>query len=759
MAIWNRKKRGRKFLSPDGLNVVQFPPSFTQMLNLYGLHGSYGYIYRTQPNVRTVVDFLAEEAASVHLDLFEKVPTSPKLPTGQIEVDDHPMMELLEESSPRITRHRLWFSTVADIGIYDVAYWMKVRLVPGGPVKSVVRIPPTALIPQRDPLTRRIKFYRTILGLELQLEDLVVFSGYDPELQDGQVSPLETLRRILAEESAAGASREGVWRNAARKDGIIERPAAAPGVQDWTPEAREAFRADWEAVMSGASNTGRTGILEDGMHWVDASWSAKEMEYLGARELTRKECAAVFRVDPALVYASNVPITKDTRTAFYVDRLNPLLTRLSEEVNIQLLPDFEPGDLKRRLFTQFDIGEKLRGSFEENAKVASATVGGPYITVNEQRARNGYPPVEGGDQLFIPLNSIRAGGPQGSPVAPVGVPGQGPAPTPGGGSQLPGTEPAGGGEVQPPAIQQASYVWALGAGFTPDQAVLLSQMFGGKIQGGPQDGFQAPQAPAPIVNVYIGEGKVAQQTAPEDLLPSAPRAALRRRQEAADGYQAILKKNFERQARTIRTRIGAEEKSRKALGQKAPVQIDAVWLDGTRWDSELAKDLREFTEKLVDENAVRAIDQVEKKRKATGARFKATTYNAEKTRAYIDARTRNAAANINAKTKDDVEATLADDSTEELGAVFDTKAEWRSATLGAAFATAFINFARDEGAKQAEAKTKTWVVTSQNSRHPEMNGETAQVGQPFANGLLFPGDSEDGDVEETAGCQCLMDIG
>lgn len=56
---------------------------------------------------------------------------------------------------------------------------------------------------------------------------------------------------------------------------------------------------------------------------------------------------------------------------------------------------------------------------------------------------------------------------------------------------------------------------------------------------------------------------------------------------------------------------------------------------------------------------------------------------------------------------------------------------------------------------------KTWVVTSDNPRpsHAAMDGETVAMQDPFSNGLFFPGDSLNGDIEETAGCTCVLSIG
>jgi hypothetical protein len=62
-----------------------------------------------------------------------------------------------------------------------------------------------------------------------------------------------------------------------------------------------------------------------------------------------------------------------------------------------------------RTYVEFDLTEKLKGSFEERASILQASVGGPWLTRNEARADNNLPPIEGGDELIVPLNVIEGG--------------------------------------------------------------------------------------------------------------------------------------------------------------------------------------------------------------------------------------------------------------------------------------------------------------------------------------------------------------
>ena len=60
-------------------------------------------------------------------------------------------------------------------------------------------------------------------------------------------------------------------------------------------------------------------------------------------------------------------------------------------------------------YVEFDLEEKLKGSFEERAQIYQSACGVPYLTVNEVRADLNRAPIEGGDERVIPLNVLVGG--------------------------------------------------------------------------------------------------------------------------------------------------------------------------------------------------------------------------------------------------------------------------------------------------------------------------------------------------------------
>lgn len=379
--------RGAKRLTSDGYRIVEFPPQVVRLLHLYdGLGASYASLYRTQENVRTVVDFLARNIAQLHLKVYERITA-----LNRVELDEHDLANLIDRPAPRVSEYKLWYATVADLALYDLAYWQKVRQ--GGAVRGIVRVPPSVVTPEFDHATGTMRGYRLSNGTLVVPDDLVIFDGYDPNATAGSVSALESLRAVLAEDVQSKRSREWFWRNAARREGVIERPADAP---DWSDQAREAFRRDWTAAMSGTQNSGKTGILEEGMKWHDTSFSAKDSEFIQGRKLGIEAVARAYHIPPPMIgLLDNATLAnvESYHEQLYQDTLAPWLRRLKDEVELQLLPEFEPLDRGRRVYVEFNLQAKLQGSFEKQAATLTSSTGVPWLAVNEARTRLNLSPI------------------------------------------------------------------------------------------------------------------------------------------------------------------------------------------------------------------------------------------------------------------------------------------------------------------------------------------------------------------------------
>jgi HK97 family phage portal protein len=369
---------------------------------------SYAAFYGSQPNVRTVIDFIARNIAQLGIHVFRRISD-----TDRERLADHQLADWLSHPTPYVTRYRLIEAVMIDLGIYNDAYWLKIRM----PERiGLQRLSPEQVNPVGGLLPSHFQ-WTTERGdvFEIPTSEVVHFSGYNPSSPLNGLSHLETLRRILCEDIAATDHREAFWRNAARVEGVIERPVAA---KRWDDSQIESFRAQWREKFTGGAGAGAVPILQDGATFKTIAFSPRQAEYSTARKLTREEVAAEFHVPLPMVGIldhatfSNI---REQHKQLYQDCLGPWLEYLSEEIERQLLPECDDTD---RVYVEFNIAEKLSGSFEEQATSLRALVGAPVMTRNEGRARLNLPAADdpGADELVRPLNTTDTPGAEGRGV-------------------------------------------------------------------------------------------------------------------------------------------------------------------------------------------------------------------------------------------------------------------------------------------------------------------------------------------------------
>ncbi len=374
-------------------------PSYGSLRMYDDYNQDYQTIYKTQPNVSTAVDFLARNVAQLGLHTYRRVSD-----TDRQRLTDHPFAQTIKRPNPFTTTYRLIASMMSDLGIFDNAYWYKFRR----PAFALLRIPPQMVTVYGGLMPTAYEIGFATKALRVPPSEIVHFRGYNPDSATTGLSNIEKLRRILAEEYSMSDYREYFWRNSARMGGIIKRPLEAP---EWSADARARFTAEFEALYSGGTNSGKTAVLEDGMEWQQGTFSAQESEYLLGRKLTREEVARAYHIPlPMVGILDNATFSniREQHKNLYQDCLGPWLRMIEEEIELQLLPDFADTE---DVYVEFNIQEKLAGSFEEQANALSTLVGRPIMMANEARARLNLPRATqpDADRLVTPLNVLTGG--------------------------------------------------------------------------------------------------------------------------------------------------------------------------------------------------------------------------------------------------------------------------------------------------------------------------------------------------------------
>ena len=394
----------------DGLRRL-FRPNY-----YYVYSGDYGVrvcdldaaqLYKTQPNLRAVISFLAENAAQVPLKVYDRVSD-----TDRPRVLDSPAALLLADPNPDMTAFEFKRWMYSDLLLYERFLTL---LVPSKETDSGWELRPVP--------APWIKTYKgaspfapesIIIGtqdsglLEVPSELFILFHGYDPTDPMRQNSRISALKDSLHEQVESNKFRRQMWHRGGRFNSYLTRPK---DVEKWSDPAYERFKATWKASWAGneASDGGGMPILEDGMEIKTVQFNSRDAQWAESVKLSREDCAAVYHVNPAMIWPGNgqtYASAKDNARALYNDCLAPTLIQATDRLNKMILP--RVGEPEGH-YIAFDITIKTEGTFEEKISTLVSAVGAPFLTRNEARARLDLPAIDGGDELIVPLNVVEGG--------------------------------------------------------------------------------------------------------------------------------------------------------------------------------------------------------------------------------------------------------------------------------------------------------------------------------------------------------------
>ena len=363
-------------------------------------------LYATQANLHAVVSFLADSVAQLPLKVY---------------VRDEENSRRRDRDS--VTAKLLWRPN-ADQTAYEFINALSIELLlmgcavmwllpdPDSESGYQLRIIPREWIVNTERATNyapdALKVH-TGAGqfIDIPRTEFVQFRMYSPGNPGGYQSPIAALRQTLREQIEADRFRTQIYRSSGRFNAYITRPK---DVRPWDDETKRkwltAFREGWG---QDGSNSGKMPLLEDGMEIKPYSFNAREAQYAETKQLSREDVAAAFHVNPSLIWHTTTQTyasAKDNARALYADCLGPTLQMLQQRINSFLLPMLGADP---NTYVEFDLAEKLKGSFEERASILQASVGGPWLTRNEARADSNLPPIDGGDELIVPLNVLIGG--------------------------------------------------------------------------------------------------------------------------------------------------------------------------------------------------------------------------------------------------------------------------------------------------------------------------------------------------------------
>ena len=402
--FWKPKKTTKEKLIPP---IDDDPQWKTISIGGFGLEEkSYTllqeYISWTYANISAI----AEAVSDIKIQLF-------KVKKDEVEeIKEHPVLELIHRPNSSMTKREFFYL----LTIY--------KLLTG---ESPIRIRnvknPTELWPL-NPLNLRPLVGKSSDGFEMiigyEFDD--TFNG---ELKQRKLKPEEIIY-------IKNTNPNNMWRGY----GVVEaaqnsidtmhyselynlnffKNSAVPFTvlytdQKLTPQVVERLKASWNSSYRGVQNAFKTAILESGLKIEKLQQSSKDMDFIEQQRFLRDKLMAMFKTTKIAL-----GITEDVNRAnaeaseyvFSKNCIRPKMASLIESLNEFLLPIFDP---EGKLFLDFeDPTPKDRATLISEYSTAY----NKWLTPNEIRKLEGYPDLDGGDEIWQPINLTPMSSPRSS---------------------------------------------------------------------------------------------------------------------------------------------------------------------------------------------------------------------------------------------------------------------------------------------------------------------------------------------------------
>ncbi|MFI5783506.1 phage portal protein [Nocardia sp. NPDC051570] len=337
--------------------------------------------------VYACVRILADAVASLPLDAYRR-----RGPTRQ-EVPSPPAW--VTRPDRRWTRFEWLWQLVASLALRGNAYLyvMSREPVTGYPTGLVPLHPDDVVVHGVDARgipTGAVLSYM-VCGTPVDAAEIVHLRRFVLPGSVIGISPIEQARQGIGLGLAAERFGARWFGESANPSSVLETDQALSG------DAATHLQKQWISSHGGRRHP---AVLSGGVKWRPISITPEESQFLETRKFQRGEIAMLFGIPPHMIGDTERSTSwgagiEAQGIGFVTYSLRPWLACIEDA-----LSDLTP----RGQFVRFNVGGLLRGDQKARYDAyASARTAG-WMSVNEIRALEDLPPIEGGDTYIQPLN-------------------------------------------------------------------------------------------------------------------------------------------------------------------------------------------------------------------------------------------------------------------------------------------------------------------------------------------------------------------
>lgn len=322
----------------------------------------------------------------------------------EAEVDDHPCRLLIKRPNPYQTEFEFWELTSTYLSVCGRAPWWKERNRFGEPLHlwplRPDRIAPIMGIEAGAKLLMGWEYRIAGKPFTLPPGDVLYFNFPDPEDDTGGifggVGPMQVLAQEIDTDQAATSHVFALIKNFAMPGVLLKVKNKL--TKDTAKDLKDAFVRRY-----GDMHRGEPAVIDNDADVTALSNTLKDLEFPDLRAVSESRIAAAFGV-PAILVGLKIGLDRstmanmsETREFFAETTLSVLWRRLSDQITVDLLTDFNDSE---SLVARFDVSgvKALQKQIAERAARFLDGLREGAVSVNEYRQKAlGLEPSKGGD--------------------------------------------------------------------------------------------------------------------------------------------------------------------------------------------------------------------------------------------------------------------------------------------------------------------------------------------------------------------------
>ncbi|MDD5510896.1 MAG: phage portal protein [Dehalococcoidales bacterium] len=311
------------------------------------------------------------------------------------EVDNHPILDVLEFVNPFQTRQEFIELHEIYMGLVGECFWVINKNKGGLPGEIWIASPDRmSVVPSKKDFIAGYVYQVGSEKIPLDKEIVIHHKLPNPANPYRGLGPVQALAIDLDSEYYAGKWNRNWFYNSAKPDGILS-------FEQLSDEQYQRLKQQWNEKYRGTANAHKMALVEGAAKYQQISISAKDMDFHALRLLNRDNILGVFGMPLSVMgITENVNRANAEAGDYTFARwiVTPRLKRLQGKLNEQFIPMF-PNSHNLILMPDDVVPE----SIEENRMLAESGIKTGYMKINEARELVGLESLgDEGDVLVTP---------------------------------------------------------------------------------------------------------------------------------------------------------------------------------------------------------------------------------------------------------------------------------------------------------------------------------------------------------------------